>query len=273
MLFDFYHIISVKTKSGEEYNFSTSEDVIVKSESYKRFCHCACEFTSFVENGGFGVNNSTIKFSKSEIFTDQRILGGYFNDSAFTVYRVERNKVNDMIVQLNDLKTILTGTFGNITDNGETVEFELRSLKQRLLSTIVDTTKILCNKEFCGSKCKLNIADFEYECEVEEVVSIYSFKVNLQDIDNVDMIKSGSFEVIDGNFHGLVFDIKDYNVEQKLITMTSNCKVFLKNGSKIKVRLGCTKTRDNCLSLGNIKNFGGFSFIPLKSTVYEIGYN
>lgn len=272
MLYDFFYIIKIKT-SNYDICLSFNEDVIVQYlTKFERYEQSAIEKTAIVENGGFGVNNSTLHVSyNNDHFKKLNFETNLYQNNYFIIYKVDRNKIKNDVIQFADLENEFEGVFGNIKQEYAHAEIELRSLKQLLLTTVVETTRRFCSYDFCNERCGLDIEDFTHTITVEKQTSLTRFKIKEELSLNENQIKSGYLQIIGSEYSNFKFDIKNYFKDTREIEISSNVNLFFKENQTCKLVLGCDKTKEMCINLNNAKNFGGFSFVPLQSTLSQMG--
>lgn len=292
MNYNFFKIIKFELLNGFKVFMSLSEDnekVSLDNEFYNLHKQVG-NLTAITNIASFGVDNSEIEilFQKNGVFTKQNFERGVLNDCKFTIYKIERNnfEIKDGVkyYNLNSAKIELTGLVGNFEISFSSVNIELRSIKQLLTNSIVNTIKRYCNNNFCDNNCTLKIENFTYKTTVEKINSQTS--LTIQKPENISLkteenkeeflrkIRFGRLDVKNGILKNFKIDIKFGEIlDNNLIKLylNTNVQVLLKNDEEVNLVLQCDKTKEVCKTYNNFQNFRGFSYVPVKSKVYATG--
>lgn len=189
-------------------------------------------------------------------FTVADVVGGLFRNSTFTLFICQWD--NPSAWQ----KVIETGNIGAITRTAEgTFVAEWRGLTQKLQQNIGRVYAELCDvKDFCDSRCKLNIADFSFLCTVGvDVASRREFKVVItgtfpSDPTTFDL---GKITFNSGANDGYVRQIKRQNNDNGELELWEELPFDLVTGDTGVIVQGCDRRFVTCQKFNNWVNFRG----------------
>lgn len=290
MLYNFFKILEIKLRSGAfvYISFSDEQPIVKKDNNYYKSYKQIASTTSISRVANFGVDNSELNllFQQDGIFTKEKFEIGLFNNAEFNIYLIDRdnyevyNEKNGLkYAYLNNAKIDFTGLIGNFKYSYNAITIELRSVKQKLQATIINTIEKQCSNKFCDKKCKLNIDKYTYKTKIKQVLSLTSAIIekpeNINDLDLfIEMLYFSRLEMRSGLLNGYKLDIKGgekISENEIKLHFNTNVKVLFQNDDECFIIAKCNKTKEMCKKLNNIENFSGFSYVPVKSKVYQNG--
>ena len=131
----------------------TSHDVDATISSVLYASGPGLDVTSIVSQAGFQVDNCEITIlADGVIFTRDDILAGRWDGATFELFQYNWADVS----QGRDVLKV--GWFGAITMSGLAFVAELRGLKQKLQSSIVNVSQPTCRNRLGDSRCGVNLA-------------------------------------------------------------------------------------------------------------------
>lgn len=244
-------------RDGEIFRFTDHDrNLIIAGEEYQ--AESSYSRTAISTNADLSVDNLDVEgVIDSESLSDEDMRNGLFNRADVYVFIVNWMDPTQGILKVR------RGWFGELTiqSNG-TFQTEIRGLSQALSHNFLELYSPECRADFCDTRCKLNIADYELPSTVistsaRDVITIHpSFAAPSQGLDY------GTVRFVSGNNAGRVLEIIGYDDTTKTITMFEPAYYEITAGTQVVVSPGCDKSLTRCKQYGNVVNRRAEDYVP-----------
>lgn len=163
----------VVRKDGQVFGFTDhDQDLLIEGVLYES--ETGYNRTAIQSDRSFGVDNLDVKgYINSDRITEHDLRNGLFNRAEVYIFAVNWADITQGVLKLR------RGWFGEVvvSDNGE-FETEIRGLNQALAHSFMESFSPECRADFCDTRCKLNIADYEHEGTVFAAISRLQFRAS-----------------------------------------------------------------------------------------------
>ena len=156
------------------------------------------------------------------------------------------------------------GWFGEVTLMGNGMfQTEIRGLSQALSHNWIEVFTAECRADFCDTRCKLNIADYEIDAAVEaDATARDSFIVAAGFVAPSQGLDYGSVRFLDGENAGRTIEIIGYNAGTRTITLFEGASYPIVAGTTMKIAPGCDKSLTLCKFYNNVVNRRAEDYVP-----------
>lgn len=250
-------------RDGQEYYFTDHDrDITFEGNVYE--AESSYDRTAIQNNAGFAVDNLDVAgILDSEKISAKEVRAGLFNRADVYVF-----VVNWMNPAQGALK-IRRGWFGEVTMLDETqFTTEIRGLAQALSHDFLEVYTNNCRADFCDTRCKLVLADYQIETTVEttnghDQIIIPADGAALVPTQGLDY---GSVYFVDGDNAGRLIEIIGWDATTRTIDMFESSAYTITPGTVIKVAPGCDGSLAACKRYNNVVNRRAEDYVPGNDT-------
>jgi uncharacterized phage protein (TIGR02218 family) len=235
----------ITRKDGLTLGFTTfNRDLVIGGLTYTSrsgFTPTATEADSTLN-----VNNLSVEsIFQDTLVSEMDLIKGRYDNARIDIFWADWSNPSTQV-------PLLTGTMGEISNDGERWSAGLVSLSQKLAQKRLSITSKNCRHQFGDSKCtksKLTILT-----SISQVVSAHSFKVVAPL--TADLHAFGEVEFMNGDNRTLISTISTNTIDT--VTVFEKPLIALQVGDQVKLTSGCRLTRRDCwLKHDNLINYGG----------------
>ncbi|ETO91084.1 MAG: phage conserved hypothetical BR0599 family protein [Candidatus Xenolissoclinum pacificiensis L6] len=226
------------------------ENIVIDSEVY--YSNSGIELSAIEKNNNQTTDNCVISgFLESSLITEQDLISGKYDNCKIEIFRFDHQTKTHYISGFIDSIIIEKGKF----------TAEIKSL-----STVLDRSMTVrfsrkCRANFCDSKCKLQLSDYQIKGLVKQVIDPYTIFSDTEISKPLNYFTHGILEFISGNNKGITKEIVYSNHNTIQILIPYNQKIVI-NDEYI-ITAGCDKKITTCANkFQNTINFRGEPFIP-----------
>lgn len=244
-------------RDGREFFFTDHDrDIVFEGDTYE--AESSYDRTAIQSNGDFGVDNLDVAgILDSEKIKDTELRSGLFNRADVYIFIVNWKDPSQGALKVR------RGWFGEVSLLGNgTFTTEIRGLAQALSHNFIEVYASECRADFCDSRCKLNIADYEIATTVDTVISRSSFNLPTGFTVPTQGLDYGTVTFVDGENAGRVVEIIGYNTTSRQIDLFEGVSYDIVAGTNIKVAPGCNGSLDRCKFYGNVVNRRAEDYVP-----------
>lgn len=245
-------------QDGREFFFTDHDrDIVFETNTYE--AESSYDRTAIKSSADFSVDNLDVAgVLDSEKITDQELRAGLFNRANVYVF-----VVNWADPSMGALK-VRRGWFGEVTllGNGQ-FQTEIRGLAQALSHNFIEVYTAECRADFCDTRCKLNIVDYEIDSSVDvnsttrdKIILPVGFGAPTQGLDY------GTVRFLDGENAGRTIEIIAYNAGTRTITLFEGASYPITAGTLLKVAPGCDRSLARCKFYNNVVNRRAEDYVP-----------
>lgn len=249
---------------GREFFFTDhDQDIVFEGDIYE--AESSYKRTAVVGKSDFSVDNLDIEgILDSEKITDFELRAGLFNRANVYVFLV--NWANP---EQGALK-VRRGWFGEVKllNNG-TFTTEIRGLAQALSTRFIEVFTAECRADFCDSRCKLNIEDYEVQTTVVSSVDRATIIVDATFVPPPQGISPGTVLFVDGENAGRLMEVIGWNEETKQIDLFEPVPYPIAENTLLKVASGCDGSLAACQSYDNVINRRAEDYVPGNDDVLQ----
>ena len=152
------------------------------------------------------------------------------------------------------------------------VTLVIQSLRILLALEVGESFSPNCRARFCDARCKLSLANFSWDGTIAALDPTNKRRIQVT-LDegapghSAAFFRNGQVTILDGDNAGFIEDIGDSDADGWCI-MGGPAAFALAVGTRVTVARGCNKTREACISYGNILNFRGEPDVPGDATIH-----
>ncbi len=245
-------------QDGQEFFFTDHDrDIVFETNTYE--ADSSYDRTAIKSSADFSVDNLDVAgVLDSEKITDQELRAGLFNRANVYVF-----VVNWADPSMGALK-VRRGWFGEVTllGNGQ-FQTEIRGLAQALSHNFIEVYTAECRADFCDSRCKLNITDYEIDTTVS-IDSLLRDKITLADdfVAPSQGLDYGTVRFVDGENAGRTIEIINYDAGTRTITLFEGASYPIVADTALKVAPGCDRSLAQCKFYNNVVNRRAEDYVP-----------
>lgn len=245
-------------RDGVEFFFTDHDrDLVVEGNTYE--AESSYDRTAIKSSGDFSVDNLDVTgILDSEKISDQELRAGLFNRADVYIFVVNWADPSQGILRVR------RGWFGEVTLMGNGMfQTEIRGLSQALSHNWIEVFTAECRADFCDTRCKLNIADYEIDAAVEaDATARDSFIVAAGFVAPSQGLDYGSVRFLDGENAGRTIEIIGYNAGTRTITLFEGASYPIVAGTTMKIAPGCDKSLTLCKFYNNVVNRRAEDYVP-----------
>ena len=201
------------------------------------------------------VSNAEIMgvFKDGGILRDD-VLNGLYAGADFTIF------VYDYIGN-SAIKTLVVGSFGEITVTDYRYTAELRSLSQKFQQPIGELTSPVCRVGLGDPRCGIDLSALYVNGAVTDVTNFRAFAdTGLTQGD--EWFTGGVLEWLSGENAGAKYEVASYK-SAGFFSLFTHTTFPIKTGDEFTVNKGCNRTFDDCVDKhDNAINFQGEDDLP-----------
>jgi uncharacterized phage protein (TIGR02218 family) len=244
-------------RDGQVFRFTDHDrDLTVAGEIY--LAESSYTRTAVSSNSDFSVDNLDVAgVLDSDVLSPEEMRSGLFNRADVYVFIVNWQDTTQGILKVR------RGWFGEITlqSNG-TFQTEIRGLAQALSHNFIELYSSECRNDFCDTRCRLNIADYEATTTLATVIDRSSFTLDPGYTPPTQGLGYGTVQFMDGDNAGRVVEIVGYNATTKQVDLFEPVAYEILVGASVKVAPGCDKSLARCNAYGNVVNRQAEDYVP-----------
>jgi uncharacterized phage protein (TIGR02218 family) len=231
---------------------SADVDVVVSGRTY--LCDPGLTITNIVTTSGLAVDNLELTLLPDElVITETDILAGRWNQTGYQLFEV------NPVAPANGINMLMQGTTGNFTMTRGAYRAELRGIEQLLQAGVGAVTQKTCRYRFGSSShrdgwCRLDLTPYTHTGTLTAVTSAQVW-VDSARAEAADYFAEGEIRMDSGPAVGLRFLVKQFSSGSFTLALPAVIRPDV--GDSYTAIRGCPKTRDFCVGVGNILNFGG----------------
>lgn len=244
-------------RDGQEFFFTDhDQDILFEGNVYE--AESSYDRTAVANSSDMSVDNMDVAgILDSEKISEEDMRNGLFNRADVYVFIV-----NWMNPSIGPLK-VRRGWFGEVTvnDNGQFTT-EIRGLAQALSHNFIEVYAAECRADFCDSRCKLNIADFEIPTSVAAVISREIFVIPSGVPLPPQGIVPGTVRFLEGDNAGRTIEITGYDPATRRIELFEGTGYNIVPGTQIMLAPGCDGSLERCKSYNNVVNRRAEDYVP-----------
>jgi uncharacterized phage protein (TIGR02218 family) len=247
----------ITRQDGVQFGFTDHDrDLVVDGITYQ--AESSYSRTAVTSGSDFSVDNLEVSgILDSEILNETEMRNGLFNRADVYIF-----VVNWMNLSQGHLK-IRRGWFGEVTlqSNG-TFTTEIRGLTQAISHNFIELFSPECRADFCDSRCKLNIVDYEDSAVVETSPNRETILLEVGYTAPTQGLSFGTVEFVDGENAGRSIEIIGYNSLTRQVDLFEPLPYAILPGTLVKVAPGCDKSLARCKDYDNVINRQAEDYVP-----------
>lgn len=244
------HLLKITRTDGAVYAFTSADtDVTISGVTYQ--AAQGLNISSLETTAGLAVDNLELTtLDDGSTFTQVDVLGGRWNNAAFTISRYNFRSPSDGV------DVLMVGTVGNVNILNGKVSAELRGLQQYLQQPIGNVTSKTCRARLGDSMCTVNLASYTVTGTITSVSSSQVFTDSAR-AEAADYFAEGVLTWTSGAKNGLKQKVKAFASGQ--FTLSIAMVLAVEVGDTYSVYAGCRKrlTEDCVGKFNNVLNFQG----------------
>lgn len=245
-------------RDGQEFFFTDHDrDLVIDANTYE--ADSSYDRTAIKSSGDFSVDNLDVSgILDSEKISDQELRAGLFNRADVYIFVVNWADPSQGILRIR------RGWFGEVTLLGNGMfQTEIRGLAQALSHNWIEVFTAECRADFCDTRCKLNIADYEIDAVVEaDATARDQFIVTTDFVAPTQGLDYGSVRFLDGENAGRAIEIIGYNTTTRTVTLFEGTSYPIIAGTTLKISPGCDKSLARCKFYNNVVNRRAEDYVP-----------
>jgi uncharacterized phage protein (TIGR02218 family) len=213
------------------------------------------------QSTGLSVDNSeAVGALSASAITEADILAGRYDAAEVQAWLVNWQDPEQRVLQFS-------GSLGEIQRSGGGFRAELRGLSERLNQLQGEAYLPRCSAVLGDRRCRFDTKQPGYSVEVSVAAVEHGRMFDLPGLVGFDddWFRSGRFEVLTGEAHGLIGLIKNDRLQAngRQVELWQAIGAPIANGDMVRLVAGCDKAATTCRSkFGNFLNFRGFPHIP-----------
>ena len=244
-------------RDGREFYFTDhDQDIVFEGNTYEAESSYS---RTAIENGSeMAVDNLDVAgILDSDKISEEDMRNGLFNRADVYIFIVNWSDPSEGALKVR------RGWFGEvtITDTGQFTT-EIRGLAQALSHNFIEVYSPECRADFCDSRCKLNIADFEDSTTVAVVLGRDVFTLSSDYSPPSQGIVPGTVRFVDGDNAGRTVEIIGYNAAERRIELFEPVAYTIAPGTQVVVAPGCDGSLDRCKLYNNVINRRAEDYVP-----------
>jgi uncharacterized phage protein (TIGR02218 family) len=272
---------------GRVYTFTSLDvDLVIAGETY--LAYTSVDATELAAQIGSGVDNlSVVALLSSTVIKETELLAGLWDGAKVELFMFS----HDQPVTVGKLGPLLTGTIGEITEDGGQFTAEVRGLSQRLSQQFVALCSPLCRHRAVGDRfCmpkgfnegqngsvptgSVTMAAARFSRTVTVVNSTKQITFG-GDASSSGLYRYSPLVFTAGANVGLAREVKEHTQgggSTAVITLQEAFPYPVQIGDIATLEKGCNRTLAICNSIwGNTSNYGGEPFIPGNDSLLRVG--
>lgn len=246
-------------KDGKQFFFTDhDQDVIFEGDTYE--AESSYDRTAIQNSADFSVDNLDVTgILDSTKISAQEVRAGLFNRADVYVFIINwKNPAQGAL-------KVRRGWFGEVTildDN--TFTTEIRGLLQALSHDFLEVYSNDCRADFCDTRCKLVLADFQ----IDTIVLTTNGRDQIvlpADIDPdvpTQGFDYGSVYFVDGDNAGRLVEIVAWDEDTRTVDLFESVAYPILPGTAIKIAPGCDGSLASCKVYNNVINRRAEDYVP-----------
>lgn len=221
--------------------------------------------TAIESNSDFSVDNLEVTgFLDSDKIEESELRAGLFDRANVEIFVVNWKDLSQGIMKMR------RGWFGEVTmgQNG-LFTTEIRGLNQALSHNFIELFTPECKADFCDTRCKLTLADYEQATTITATNSRDTFTLNVDITEPAQGFIGGTIRFTSGDNDGAVMEIIDYDDLTKEVAVFTPFPYDPEVGQTVVIASGCDKRRDTCVTYGNVVNMRAEPDVPGQDELYD----
>lgn len=248
----------ITLENGKKMGFTThTRDIVFKEEDDLVYKTTSYTPTASSKTSALSVDNlDTELIIDHNDIKESDLEKGIYNNAKVEYFRCNYNLPFSKI----HIEKIIKGFVSDVSKKKGIYNLEIVSLTYLLQTKHIQLTKATCDAQFADKRCNLNKEDYTTYTTVESVLDNYRLVLSNATSEN---LKHGIIEFISGDAYLQKLEIKDFDFNNRVLTLFEACNFKIQNGDEVKLIDGCDKLKETCKTkYNNIYNFRGFSFVP-----------
>ena len=244
-------------RDGQEFYF-TDHDQDIEFEGNIYEAESSYDRTAVANSADMSVDNMDVAgILDSEKISEEDMRNGLFNRADVYVFIVNWADPSQGALKVR------RGWFGEIivNENGQ-FSTEIRGLAQALSHNFIEVYSAECRADFCDSRCKLNIADYEIPTTVSAVISRELFVIPSGITLPSQGIVPGTVRFTDGPNSGRTIEITGYDPVTRRVELFEGAGYNIEPGDSIVLAPGCDGSLERCKAYNNVVNRRAEDYVP-----------
>lgn len=221
-------------------------------------------FTAVSKSSDMSVDNVNVTITiDSERILEDDLEKGYFNNAYFEYFDIDYTKKNKRFYTKADRLLDLgqNGVIGEVQKQDNQYSVEFRSMYQYFTPKKGKTIGPGCQNFFGDSNCKKDLTSLTFVDTVASVFNNHIFTIT-NDTHDDDFYKNGTVEILSTENIGVIYSIKKYDSINKQVHLQERLLHKVNVGDEVRLIAGCAKNTTDCKKYSNMRNYGGFPYIP-----------
>jgi uncharacterized phage protein (TIGR02218 family) len=244
-------------RDNREFFFTDhDQDIVFEGDTYE--AESSYDRTAVANGSDMSVDNMEVAgILDSDKISEEDMRNGLFNRADVYVFIVNWSDPSQGALKVR------RGWFGEvtITDTGMFTT-EIRGLAQALSHNFIEVYAAECRADFCDSRCKLNIADYEIPTTVSVAFSRDAFVLPVDFVEPSQGLAPGTVRFVDGDNAGRTVEITGYNPTTRTVELFEAVGYEITTGTQIVVAPGCDGSLERCKLYDNVINRRAEDYVP-----------